>query len=360
MKETLEGLREKLRRKDREIVDLLNERARLSIEVGRVKGSEGREIYDPAQESKVYEHLREVSAGPLPEEALKAVFGEILSFSRALQGPTTASYLGPEASFSHLAARSHFGKGARLSPAASIPGVFSEVESGKVCWGVVPVENSVEGSVRQTLERLISTPLTIRAEIFSRISHYLLSTCAELDRIKRVYSHPQALAQCRGWLRAHLPSCPLLETESTADAARRVREDREGAAVGSALAAEAYGLRVLAEGIEDHPLNTTRFLVIGKGTGRNEPTGQDKTSLLFGTPHVPGSLHSALEPFARQGLNLMRIESHPLRDRMWEYLFFVDLAGHAAEAKVANCLEEMQKVTTFVKVLGSYPRGDNP
>jgi chorismate mutase/prephenate dehydratase len=357
-KTPLDRLRDDLRRKDLDIVKRLNERARLSVEVGHIKTSEGREIYDPSQESKIYEHLRDVNEGPLTDEALRNIFGEILSSSRALQGPTRVAYLGPEASFTHLAAVFNFGRSSEFSPASSISGVFSYVEGKKADWGVVPVENSLEGSVKLTLDRLISTPLSIRAEVYSRISHSLLSLCGDVAAVRRVYSHPQALAQCQGWLRAHLGRCALLETESTAGAARRVRDDREGAAIGSALAAEVYGLRVLAEGIEDHPLNTTRFLVIGRGAG--EATGRDKTSILFGTPHVPGALHAALEPFARENLNLMRIESHPIRDRMWEYLFFVDLSGHAGEQKIAKCLKDMEKVTTFIKVLGSYPLGEAP
>lgn len=355
---TLDELREAIRSKDLEIVKGLNERARLSVEVGRTKNSQGREVYDPSQESKVYEHLRRINEGPLTNEALRKIFGEILSSSRTLQAPTKVAYLGPEASFTHLAAVSHFGGSAEFSAADSIPGVFGNVEGEKADWGVVPVENSVEGSVKLTLDRLIVTPLAIRAEVFSRITHNLLSICGDLSGIRRVYSHPQALAQCRAWLRTHLAGCTLLETESTAEAARRVAEDREGAAVGSALAAKAYGLRILAEGIEDHPLNTTRFLIIGRGA--SAVTGRDKTSILFGTPHVPGALHGALEPFARERINMIRIESHPIRDRMWEYLFFVDLSGHAAETRVAACLKEMETLTTFIKVLGSYPQGETP
>jgi len=353
---TLEELREAIRIKDLEIVKLLNERARISVEVGKAKNSRGREVYDPSQESKVYEQLRRINEGPLTDGALRKIFGEILSSSRALQAPTRVAYLGPEASFTHLAALSHFGGSAEFSAADSIPGVFGSVERKKADWGVVPVENSLEGSVKLTLDRLISTSLTIRAELFSRITHNLLSVGEDLSGIRRVYSHPQALAQCRAWLRANLASCALLETESTAEAARRVAGDPESAAVGSILAAEVYGLRILAEGIEDHPLNTTRFLVIGQGT--SEATGRDKTSILFATPHVPGALHAALEPFARERINMIRIESHPMRDRMWEYLFFVDLSGHASETKVSSCLKEMGKVTTFIKVLGSYPMGE--
>ena len=355
---SLKKLREKLREKDGEIARLLNQRAEVSIELGKVKESEGREVYDPAQESRVYDHLREINEGPLSNSALKDIFGEIISSSRALQAPTTVAYLGPEASFSYLAAQSHFGKSARYSPQTKISEVFDEVERGRVSWGVVPGENSVEGFVKATLDRLISTPLNIRAEIFSRISHCLISTCERMQEIKRVYSHPQALAQCQGWLRKTLPHCSVFGADSTAAATSRILEDREGAAIGSHLAAARYGLEIIAEGIEDNPSNTTRFFVIGKGI--STATGRDKTSMLFGTHHVPGALYQALEPFAREHLNLMRIESYPMKDRMWEYLFFIDFAGHTEEEKTKNCLSDMGRVTTFIKVLGSYPRGDEP
>jgi chorismate mutase/prephenate dehydratase len=357
-KASLKTLREELRRKDREIVKLLNERAKVSIEVGKVKDLKGWEAYDPSQENRVYDHLREINEGPLPDSALKNIFGEIISSSRALQAPTTVAYLGPEASFSFLAAQSHFGKSAQYAPQAKISEVFDEVKRERVSWGVVPVENSMEGSVKATLDKLISTPLSIRAEIFLRISHCLISTCERMGKIKRVYSHPQALAQCQGWLRKNLPRSSVFGLESTALAARRALEDGEGAAIGSHLAATTYGLKIIARGIEDSASNTTRFFVIGKR--KSMRTGRDKTSMLFGTPHVPGALYQALGPFARGHLNLTRIESYPMKERMWEYLFFVDFAGHIEEEKTKKCLSDMEKVTTFIKVLGSYPRGDEP
>jgi chorismate mutase/prephenate dehydratase len=221
----------------------------------------------------------------------------------------------------------------------------------------VPIENSGEGSVKPTLDRLISTPLSIRAEVFLRISHYLLAAQDRVEKIKRVYSHPQALAQSQGWLEKNLPRRPLIKVENTADAAKKVLEDREGAAVGSLEAAQLYGLKILADRIEDHPLNTTRFLILGKK--QSEPTGKDKTSILFGTTHVPGALLHALEPFAQEDLNLLRIESYPWPNRMWEYLFFVDFAGHQEDEKVKRCLKKIGKVTHFIKVMGSYPRGES-
>jgi chorismate mutase/prephenate dehydratase len=352
----LEPLRKELRKKDREIVKLLNERARVSIEIGKLKDSEGREVYDSTQESRVYDHLREVNGGPLSNNALKNIFGEIISSSRALQAPTTVAYLGPEASFSYLAAQSHFGKSAQYFPQAKISEVFGEVEREKASWGLVPGENSVEGFVKETMDGLISTPLNIRAEIFLRISHCLISSCERMEKVKRVYSHPQALAQCQGWLRKNLPHCPVFGLDSTAVAANEAREDKEGAAIGSQLAASTYGLKIIAKGIEDSSSNTTRFFVIGRG--KSEPTGRDKTSMLFGTPHAPGALYRALGPFAREDLNLTRIESYPVKDRMWEYLFFIDFSGHIGEERAQRCLADMKEVTTVIKILGSYARGD--
>jgi chorismate mutase/prephenate dehydratase len=357
-RESLKGLRERLRKKDREIVKLLSERTQLSIEVGKTKNSQGREVYDPSQEGKVYDYLREMNTGPLPDKALKDIFREIISSSRTLQEPTMVAYLGPEASFCYLAAQSHFGKSARYFSQTKVSEVFDEVERGRIAWGVAPAENSLEGSVKTTLDRLISTPLNIRAEIFLRISHCLISPGTEMEGIKRIYSHPQALAQCQGWLKKNLPHGQLIEVDSTVAAAERVIKDREGAAIGSCLAAATYGLKIIAEGIEDSPLNTTRFFVIGRG--QSTATGNDKTSVLFATPHVPGALYQALGPFAKERINLTRIESYPMRDRMWKYLFFVDCAGHREEKKIKRCLAEAQGAATLFKILGSYPRGEEP
>lgn len=353
---SLKTLREELRKRDREILRLLNERGRFALEVGRVKGRDGREVYDPSQEAKVFAHLAESNTGPLPDQAVKNIFREIISSSRALQASIAVAYLGPEASFTHQAALAHFGQEASFCPKPTIGDVFRDVEKNIVRWGVVPVENSLEGSVRQTQSQLISTSSGIRDEVFLRISLCLLAVHRNKQKIKRIYSHPHALAQCRGWLQKNLPRCQQIEIGSTAEAARRVLEDRGGAAVASRIAATTYGLFILDEGIEDHPENATRFLVIGKGG--SEPTGRDKTSILFTTPHVPGALHKALAPFSRAGINLLRIESHPMRERMWDYLFFVDFEGHAEGKRTAKVLREMKARTTFIKNLGSYPRGE--
>lgn len=352
----LEKLRDNMREKDREIIRCLNERATISVEIGRIKGQAGLDVYNPVQEAKVYDYLQELNRGPLPPEAIKAIFREIISASRQLQKPLTIAFLGPEASFSHLASRLHFGESSRYLPQNSISRVFDEVEKGAVDWGVVPVENSLEGSVNVTLDRLILTPLHIRAEIYLRIGQCLMASATRMKSIKAVYSHPQALAQCQAWLRSKLPNARLMEMESTAAAAQKIKGSKNEAAIGSELAASTYGLNMLACGIEDNPSNMTRFLVMGRGEGLS--TGSDKTTVIFATPDSPGSLHKALASYAKRGINLAKIESHPVKERLWEYLFFVDMIGHIQDKDIKNALDELKDRTTFIKILGSYPRAE--
>ena len=352
----LEILRQKMKEKDKEIVRLLNERAQVSVEIGKVKGEGGMQVYDPSQEAKVHGYLQELNSGPLPQKALTTTFREIISASRDLQRPMTIAFLGPEATFSHLAARMHFGESSRFFPQTGISRVFDEVEKGSIDWGVVPVENSLEGSVNITLDRLITTQLKIRAEIYLRISQCLISSAKNMKDIKRIYSIPIVLAQCQVWLKTNMPNCILGETQSTAAAVQMVKGKKNEAAIGSSLAGKIYGLNLLAEGIEDNSSNTTRFLVIG--SGESDATGNDKTSLIFATPHSPGSLHSALASFARRKINLAKIESHPVKDKLWEYSFFVDMIGHVTDRHVKSCLQELKKKTTFLKILGSYPKSE--
>jgi chorismate mutase/prephenate dehydratase len=355
---SLDRLRRDLRETDRKIVKLLNDRALLSMEIGRIKAEQGLDVFDASQEAKIFECLAEANDGVLPEKHLMAIFREIISSSRVLQKPITVAFLGPDATFSHLAAQSYFGTSTSFISQATILNVFDEVEKGKVQWGIVPVENSLEGSVNLTLDRLILTPLKIRAEIFLRISHCLLASKERMEGIRRVYSIPQALAQCQGWLRTNLPQALLVDAESTAAAARIVQKDNDAVAIGSRLAAATYGLNILSEGIEDNPSNTTRFLVVGEG--ETNMTGKDKTSVLFGTSHMPGALYHALEPFVARRINLMKIESHPLKERLWEYLFFVDFEGHMDDPEIRKCMENLRGKTNFLKILGSYPRGEEP
>ena len=352
----LEILRGKMKEKDKEIVRLLNERAQISVQIGKVKGEGGMPVYDPSQEAKVHGYLSGINPGPLPQKSLTTIFREIISASRDLQKPMTIAFLGPEASFSHLASRMHFGESGVYFPQTGISRVFDEVEKGSIDWGVVPVENSLEGSVNVTLDRLITTPLKIRAEIYLRISQCLISSAKNMKDIKRIYSHPQALAQCQVWLRTNFPNCVLNETESTAAAVQVIRGKKNEAAIGSSLAGQIYGVNLLAEGIEDNSSNITRFLVIGNG--ESDATGNDKTSLIFATPHSPGSLHSALSAFARRKINLAKIESHPVKDKLWEYSFFVDMIGHSTDKPVQSCLNELEKKTTLMKMLGSYPKSE--
>jgi chorismate mutase/prephenate dehydratase len=354
MKPSLDELREQMRKKDREIIRLLNERSHISVRIGQVKGQTGQEVYNPAQEARVLNYLQELNDGPLSGRQVTTIFREIISASRDLQKPMNIAYLGPEASFSHLAARLHFGTSSCFMPQAGISRVFDEVEKNAVEWGVVPVENSLEGSVNVTLDRLVLTGLKIQTEMYLRISQCLISSAKSMKGVKNVYSHPQALAQCQGWLRSHLPNAVLGEMESTAAAAQMVHGRKTAAAIGSALAASTYGLNRLAEGIEDNPSNTTRFLVIGRGEGTS--TGDDKTSIIFAMPDSPGALHRALDSFAKRKINLTKIESHPAKGRMWEYLFFVDFVGHTHEKAVKSCLAELKEKTVYLKILGSYPR----
>ncbi len=357
-RDKLKKLREDLAEKDREIVSALNERAALSVRIGEWKRSRELAVYDPAQESRVLRSLCEINRGPLPDSALGAVYREIFSSSRALQEEMTIAFLGPEGSYSHLAAVSQFGNSVKLAPQGSIAEVFEAVERRQARMGIVPLENSLEGSVKVSLDRLITTPLTIRAERFQRISHCLVSARKGLKQVEKIYSHPQAMAQCRQWLKMNLPDALLLEAASTAAAARQAALEKGSAAIASSLAASRYKLKIVAEEIEDYHLNTTRFVVIGEGPAVE--SGRDKTSILMGSAHVPGALHRALGPFAARGLNLLRIESYPMRERNWEYLFFLDFEGHANDRKIAECLRQMEKVTTFIKILGSYPRGEEP
>lgn len=352
----LSRLRRKIRQSDEQIVAALNERSRLSIRIGALKKSRGLETYDPAQERDVYRSLDEINTGPLPRRELHTIYREIISSSRALQAPISVACLGPEASFTHLAARHYFGESVEYVSAPTISDVFDRTERRRTAYGVVPIENSLEGSVAMTHDHLHLTPLTIRAEIQFPIRHCLLSAAKNTKTIARIFSHPQALAQCQHWLTTNLPRCSRHAMESTAVAVQKVTGDRRSAAIGSSEAAMRYGLNILHEGIEDYRANVTRFIVIGEGVSAR--TGNDKTSILFGTRHEPGALFHALEPFAKKKINLVRIESHPVRGTMWEYLFFADCNGSYSDRHIRSCLAALKKKTTFFKILGSYPAGE--
>ena len=338
---------------DGQILRLLDQRAALAVEIGRVKRERGASVHVPERKHEILAELTRRNEGPMPPAAVRAIWTEILSVSRHLQQPLQVAYLGPEATFSHQAALRHFGQLAGYVAVRGIPEVFEAVERGRAGVGVVPIENSTEGSVTHTLDGLSETGLLICGEVLLEIHHFLLGRARDLAEVKRVYSHPQALAQCRRWLDRHLSDAEPVEVGSTAAAVEHALSDPGAAAVASEMAGQLHGLPVLQARIEDYGHNVTRFLVLG--THAAGATGHDKTSVLLSVPHRVGALHRAIEPFATGRLNLTKIESRPTRRRPWEYVFFVDIEGHQSDDAVAEVLDAVRERCLFVKVLGSYP-----
>ncbi len=353
-KKTIKELRQEIDAVDDRILELLNSRAALVIDVGRLKSVKKDEFHVPSREREIYERLAGHNNGPFPNEAIKSVFREIISASLALEAPMKVAFFGPKATFTHLAAMQQFGLSAELVPQKAIPAVFEDVGKGRAKYGVVPVENSTEGMVSHTLDMFMESDLKINAEVLLEIHHYLLSRTGRLEDIKKVYSHPQPIAQSRDWLAENLPNIPVVDVASTAVAAQIVSEDYTAAAIASELAASMYDLKIVRERIEDQVNNFTRFLVIGKKL--TEMSGDDKTSLMFSVKDEVGILYRMLEPFAKRGINLSKIESRPLKKKAWEYIFFLDLMGHIADPVIAEAVQELKQCCQFVKVLGSYPR----
>jgi len=357
------SLRDQIDRVDRDLHALLNERARLARQVGISKGQQGRlvDFYRPERESQVLRMAleRNVAArgqGALRDEEVVRLFREIMSACLAQEEPLKIGFLGPEGTFSQAAVYKHFGHSARALSLTSIDEVFHEVEAGHADFGVVPIENSTEGSVNHTLDRFLTSPLHICGEVELRIRQNLMGRMKSLREIKRVCSHPQSLAQCRQWLNEHLPDVELIAESSNAEAARRARDEKGTAAIAGETAAEVYDLTILSADIEDRPDNTTRFLVIGRRTFGS--SGNDRTTLLLSTGHTeaPGALHRLLEPLAKNRVSLTRIESRPSQRRKWDYVFFIDLEGHATDTPVARALESLKSRASLFRVLGSYPR----
>jgi chorismate mutase/prephenate dehydratase len=349
----LDDGRSRINSLDDEILNLLNRRGQIALQIGELKRQQGLPFYVPARESEILDRLAAKNPGPLGADAVRAIWREILSASLALEQPLPVAYLGPPATFTHQAAVRRFGSSAEFRPVRSIAEIFDEVERGRAQYGVVPVENSTEGAVNVTLDRLIDAEMVIVGEVTLDIAQHLLSRAADLGEIKLVCSHPQALAQCRGWLGAHLPEARTEEMSSTTASAERAREDPAVAAIASEMAAHLYGVPILRARIEDNPTNSTRFLVIGQRPA--PPTGRDKTSILFSMKNEPGVLHSILAPFAERRLNLTKIESRPTKRRPWEYVTFVDFEGHRDTTAVTLVLAEVKERCQFLKVLGSYP-----
>ncbi|MBS0366783.1 MAG: prephenate dehydratase [Proteobacteria bacterium] len=354
----LEQIRGRIDAVDEQIQKLINERAALAQQVGISKGSGGRTVdfYRPEREAQVLRQARARNKGPLRNEEVLRLFREIMSACLAQQEPLKVAFLGPEGTFSQSAVLTHFGHSVRALPLISIDEVFHEVEAGNADFGVVPIENSSEGTVNHTLDRFLTSPLKICGEVEVRIRQFLMGRMNSLTRIARVCSHPQSLAQCREWLDEHLQGVEQVAVSSNAEGARRARDEQGTAAIAGDTAAEVYGLKVLAAQIEDRADNTTRFLVLGRKLFA--PSGEDRTTLLVSVGHTdaPGALHRLLEPLARHRVSLTRIESRPSRRRKWDYVFFIDLEGHAGDPHVARALTALKKRASLFRVLGSYPR----
>lgn len=352
---TLEDLRQRIDELDSKIVSLLNERARLAIEIGEIKRNTTTVYYVPEREKKIYDKLVAENAGPLPETAIRAIYREVISAVRALERPIDVAFLGPRDTFSHMAALRIFGTHANFHPVGTVDDIFTEVERKRVEYGVVPVETSMGGGVSDTLDRFINSELKIINEVMLHITQNLLSN-SDLGEITKVYSKTQPFVQCRNWLKANLPNAELIETPSTAEAARIVTFQPGAAAIASELAAQTYNLRVLVRGIEDVSHNLTRFFVISRQMAK--PTGNDKTSILCAIKDKPGALYELLTPMASHGINLTRIESRPSRRKAWEYVFFIDLLGHADEPHIKAALVKVAEHCKELKVLGSFPHGE--
>lgn len=351
---SIRDLRKTIDEIDREILDLLNKRMTMSEQIGVLKAEGGRDVIDTVREAEILDRLTSVNTGPLPANTLRGIYREIFSGSRSLQSPVTVAFLGPEGTYTHEAALERFGHSASFLSCSTVADVFRETAQGGGRFGVVPVENSIEGSVRATLDELMSSSVGACGEISLRIRHALVNQSGKMEDIRKVTSHPQALAQCRQWLAARLPGILLEEASSTAKAAEQVLGDPATAAVANERAAVRLGLQVVRRGIQDFADNITRFLVLGNLVPA--PTGRDKTAIVFWTEDRPGSLSKILEKFAAYGLNLSRILSRPDRGSMpWKYAFFVDFEGHRADPDVAKCLKEIATRDTMIKILGSFP-----
>lgn len=350
---TLRSLRSQIDKLDLQILKLVNTRAGLAAEIGRIKNDHGSEVFSPAREEEVFQNVLDSNKGPLSDETIRALFREIMSGSRALQKVLKVAYLGPDYSFSHLAAVERFGQSVEFIRVGSIAAVFEEVNRGHADFGVVPLENSTDGRVADTLDMFMRLPqLKICAEVRLRVHHNLLANC-EQQEIRRVYSKPQALSQCRNWLSKNVPHASLHEVASTATAAELAQREPGAAAVASRQAAVRYGLRILFTDIEDSPYNETRFAVIG--SQETSRTGRDKTAIMFRIPHSPGALVDALNVFKQNRLNLTWIESFPAKSAKVEYVFFADFEGHAEDPKVKRALAALQEHCEELTILGSYP-----
>ena len=357
MTESLDKLRDQIDALDQQLQDLLNHRAELAHQVAEVKRREDAEpvFYRPEREAQVLSRIKERNKGPIDAESMARLFREVMSVCLALEQPMRVAFLGPEGTFTQQAAIKHFGHAVESVPLGAIDEVFREVEAGAVHFGVVPVENSTEGMVNHTLDSFMNSDLKICGEVELRIHHHLLAgPHTRRDKVTRIYSHQQTLAQCRQWLDAHMPAVERVAVSSNAEAARRLKDEWNAMAIAGDMARELYGLEPVQRNIEDRPDNTTRFLIIGRQD--TPPSGRDKTSLLISGKNRPGLLSDLLRPFRDKGINLTRLESRPSRIANWSYVFFVDCEGHKADAPLTGVLETLEADGNTIKVLGSYPK----
>ncbi len=356
-KPDLAALRQKIDDLDQKIVALLNERAEVVVAVGQTKRAEGTPIYSPDREHAVLQRIADLNKGPLPPKTIQAIYRELMSGSFALEKPLRVGYLGPEGSFSHLAAQRKFGQSVEYLPLADIRAVFEEVVRGHVDLGLVPAENSVGGGVIDTMDAFVESPVTICAEVVAEIHHNLLANCPP-EEIKVIASKPEIFAQCRKWLSSSFNDVQLLPVASSSRAAEMAASEQGMAAIGSTLAAELYGLKIVFANIEDNPSNQTRFFVIATKPAKR--TGKDKTSVMFTTAHRAGALVEVLNVLSRHGINLTNIDTRPSKRRNWEYYFFIDAEGHSQDANFAEALAEAREHCGELHVLGSFPKAMEP
>jgi len=354
--EELAKLREGIDSIDSEMLRLLSERAQLAHRVGEIKHGN---IYRPEREAQVLKRIAETNPGPLPESAVRTIFREVMSACLALEQPLRIAYFGPAGTFTESAAKKHFGSAPTFTPYLTIDDVFRSVESGQADYGVVPIENSTEGSVGRTLDQMLTSPLMICGEVNLRIHQNLMTRAATLGDVKKLYSHAQSLAQCHEWLNRNLPNLPRVPVASNAEAARMAAQDPEACAIAGEAAARLYELNILAANIEDDPNNTTRFVALASHDAGPAGNGQDKTSFVCSAQNKPGAVHDLLTPLKQHEVSMSRFESRPARgfgNSCWEYVFFIDIDGHRQDPKLVAAMDDLRGCVGFLKELGSYPR----
>ena len=350
---SLEELRSQINELDHKLVRLLNERARVVVEIGKLKNKTAKPVYAPDREKQVFARIAEANDGPLPDKCLVAIWRELMSGSFVLERPLRIGYLGPGGSFSHTAAMLKFGQSVEYESLADILSIFDEVSKGHCDLGLVPIENSIGGGVIETLDALIDSDVKLCSEVLMAIHHNLLANCP-LDEIKKIYSKPEVFVQCRKWLSATFKEAQTIPVASSAKAAQMATAESGAGAIGSSIAAELYGLRIVCENIEDVANNITRFLVIGREDAKR--TGEDKTAILFSTGHRAGALADVLDVFKEYNINLTNIESRPSKKRQWEYYFFMDFIGHRTDENAQKAVEEARKHCLQLSILGSFPK----